>query len=350
MSLEPALLTAMTQAPALEAWRTITQFVWGACSAPLPSAAVAEVARREKLCGQVDNAIAGAAWDLWPDLARLSVEPLVQEPTLRRNSDSVVRFWNDAPAGRAVLILDGLSLREVPWLLTEAPNRGFTLRSAGCRVAEFPAETDPFARGLGFSSRSALDNNSAGKSHRLPGAFTDAGNLPWADATQAISSHERLVYWHHWPDDRLHAIGKESGGVQALTQEARQTLCGDDFWKFVARLATGRRVLITSDHGYAACGQFADVTDKDQHAYLKELYKKGRSVAVSANGNGEPTPNGGWAPPIDLSITSPHGTHKYVLGRRKWKASSGYPTLQHGGLSLLEILTPFIELQASGAA
>ena len=49
-------------------------------------------------------------------------------------------------------------------------------------------------------------------------------------------------------------------------------------------------------------------------------------------------------PPIDLTLTSTHGTHQYVLGRRKWKSAAGYPTLQHGGLSLLELLVPFIEM------
>ena len=34
----------------------------------------------------------------------------------------------------------------------------------------------------------------------------------------------------------------------------------------------------------------------------------------------------------------------WELWRRKWKSQGGYPSLTHGGLSLLEIAVPFIEL------
>ena len=37
--------------------------------------------------------------------------------------------------------------------------------------------------------------------------------------------------------------------------------------------------------------------------------------------------------------------YSLALGRRKWKCQGGYPTLTHGGLSLLETLSPFIELE-----
>ena len=70
---------------------------------------------------------------------------------------------------------------------------------------------------------------------------------------------------------------------------------------------------------------------------MKTVFKSGRS----ANSNGT---DGAWVPPIDLRLTSASGTHQYVLGRRKWKSAGGYPTLQHGGLSLLEVFVPFIEL------
>jgi hypothetical protein len=39
-----------------------------------------------------------------------------------------------------------------------------------------------------------------------------------------------------------------------------------------------------------------------------------------------------------------------VNGRRKWKSAGGYPTLIHGGLSVLEVAVPFIELSKKGGA
>ena len=49
-------------------------------------------------------------------------------------------------------------------------------------------------------------------------------------------------------------------------------------------------------------------------------------------------------PPVALQLNSPHGAHLLALGRRKWKSQGGYPTLTHGGLSLLEVLSPWIEI------
>jgi hypothetical protein len=47
---------------------------------------------------------------------------------------------------------------------------------------------------------------------------------------------------------------------------------------------------------------------------------------------------------VDLGLDGAHGRHLYVNGRRKWKSQGGYPTLTHGGLSVLEVAVPFIEL------
>ena len=33
-----------------------------------------------------------------------------------------------------------------------------------------------------------------------------------------------------------------------------------------------------------------------------------------------------------------------TVGRWNWKSQGGYPTLAHGGLSLLEVLSPFVEI------
>ena len=82
---------------------------------------------------------------------------------------------------------------------------------------------------------------------------------------------------------------------------------------------------------------FPLITDKDQIDYMKKLFKSGRTATRDNE-------DGAWVPPIDLRLTTSHGTHRYVLGRRKWKSSGGYPTLHHGGLSLLEVFVPCIEL------
>lgn len=271
--------------------------------------------------------LATAAWDLWEQF----------ESVATRNSTALTDWWKQGSPGRAVLILDALSLREIPWILEEARNRGFVQHEACVLAAEIPADTNAFAKALGFSQRSSLENNGAGGSHHLQGAFTDCTELPWKEVAETITSQSDYVIWHRWPDHRLHHLGAPGQGLEPFLAEAEQQLRSDDFWLLIERLATGRRLVITSDHGYAASGLFPDVSDPEQAAYLKQKFKSGRFAASE-------TEQTGWVPPVDLSLTTTHGVNTFVLGRRKWKSSGGYPTLTHGGLSVLEVAVPFVAL------
>ena len=47
---------------------------------------------------------------------------------------------------RAVLVLDALSLRELPWLPRAQKERGFTRRGVTATASELPGETNEFAR------------------------------------------------------------------------------------------------------------------------------------------------------------------------------------------------------------
>ena len=94
--------------------------------------------------------------------------------------------------------------------------------------------------------------------------------------------------------------------------------------------------MITSDHGYAATGLFFDA-EAEQAKFLRKNLKSRRMVA----GAHDPSP---FVPPVTLQVDNQHGQHLLAVGRWKWKSQGGYPTLAHGGLSLLEMLCPFVEL------
>lgn len=327
MPLNPPILSAVTGLPPAEAWACIAAHLRGEFFAPVPgSGAEGEVVRRDRGLTELDNVLSGSAWDLWASF----------ESTVPKASRGIVEFWEGNTGGKAVLILDGLSLREAPWLLEQAQGRGYKLHRSEVRGSELPPETTPFAKSLGFSQRSALENDGAGAAHKLTGAFTACCNLPWKDCVEMVGSQESVAFWHHWPDERLHDLSGPGLGLRKLAKEAHAALTSDDFWSFVGRLATGRRLLVTSDHGYAACGEFSDLVG-DQASYMKGVFKSGRSAEATGT-------DAAWVPPIDLALTTAHGPHQFVLGRRKWKSAAGYPTLQHGGLSLLEVFVPFLEL------
>ena len=334
MALDADLLQRLTQGTVADVWSLIIKCTLDIAEKPLTeSSAPGEVVKRDRKIGDLDLFLASSGWELWQNLGQPG-------SGVERTADRLAHWWNEPFEARAVLILDALSLRELPWLLQGAKERGFTLHGVTATASELPSETTPFARALGLSSRSQLQANGGGKAHKLQPAQTESTDLPWKDCEGLIDSTPNWLFWHHWPDARLHEYvsGK---GLDSLTEEAAQQLTSDDFWAFVERLATGRRLVITSDHGYAATGYFPDAQG-DVANHLKQTFSSGRSKA----GTGDVGP---FAPPVALQIDSPHGPHLLALGRRKWRSQGGYPALAHGGLSLLEVLSPWVEVSKTGS-
>jgi hypothetical protein len=329
VTIEPDLLRQLQQAPARDAWQAVSDFAWQLFTAPLDAkTAAAEVMNRDRQMGSVDLFLSTAGWDLWQEF----------DSVAEHTSDALIGWWNEQSGGRAVLILDALSLREAAWIVNGALELGYRVQGR-VTAAELPADTTPFAKALGFGQRSALENNQASATHRLTGATTDSVDLPWADCLSLIGSEPRLALWHHWPDARLHTFAEPGKGLNALTQDVIAKLTDESFWALVERMTTGRRLLVTSDHGYAATGLFPDTHDEQQAKYLKEVFRSGRCAAEGNLPARLPA-----LPPVDVTLDTRHGRHRFVLGRRKWRSQGGYPTLAHGGLSVLEVLVPFIEL------
>ena len=339
MPLDAAVLYSLSKGTAEDAWRLIINKAVEIVSKPLAAAnAASEVIKCDREIGALDHFLSSSGWDLWQVFGQPEISGI------ERTSDRLARWWTEPYSAKAVLILDGLSLRELPWLLQGAKERGFTLHEVTANASELPGETNEFARALGFGSRSQLQNNGGGLAHRLQPAQTECVDMPWKDCEGLINSSsgaKNWVFWHHWPDSKVHDGSGAGQGLDTLTRDAADQLGSDDFWAFVERLATGRRLVITSDHGYAATGYFPDA-DGEVGQFLKKTFASGRSIA----GTGDTGP---FVPPVALQINSPHGAHLVAVGRWKWKSQGGYPTLTHGGLSLLEVLSPWLALSKHGA-
>lgn len=327
MAIDAELLHHLTKGTPDDAWRVVIDKVVEIASRPLTTNnAPSEVTKRDREIGVLDYFLSSSGWDLWQAFG----------DTVERTSDRLMRWWGEPYGAKAVLILDGLSLREIPWLLQGAKDHGFTLHEVSANASELPAETNQFAQALGFGNRSQLQNDGGGLAHKLQPTKTECVDYPWKDCEGLIDAAPNWVFWHHWPDSKVHGAAGAGQGLDTLTHDAAKQLCSDDFWTFVERLATGRRLVITSDHGYAATGQFPDA-DGEVGQFLKATFASGRGKA----GGGEAGP---FVPPVALQINSPHGDHLLAVGRWKWKSQGGYPTMTHGGLSLLEVLSPFVEI------
>ena len=327
MAISASSLQSILSADASDAWVTMVDKVWEIMSAPIESTTPdLEVAGRDREVGKLDNALI-ASWELWNDF----------NTSVKKGASLTREIWRSEPSAKALLILDALSLREVPWILSEAKKRGYAVELKRATASELPSDTTQFAKALGFSQRSALAEGQTKKDRPLSEAKTFSCDLPWSDCQNLIGSERNLVFWHHWPDSRVHDLKTPGDGFQRLTRESQEQLTSNAFWDFIERLTTGRKLIITSDHGYAVPGLFADVTEKDQANYLKKNYGSQRYRTVTQD-------IANWAPPLEIELNGQSGRSCFVLGRRKWKSAGGYPTLAHGGLSLLEILTPFVVL------
>jgi len=271
-----------------------------------------------------DRLLAESAWNLW--MAYSKAAP---------RASMVLRDWWAQPSssGKAVLIMDALSLRELPALIGGAETHEIEPKNIRVVGSEIPPDTDHFARSLGVPSRSNLANN--GKSSNFlftnDKMHTDILDIPFEDCMANVPFDSNLFLWHTWLDKLIHQNGLPDQVYKIATKE----LQSEGFWKLVNRIRKGRRLVITSDHGYAVARQFpTEEEDRNVVEALREVFGASRCKPAS-----EPWKHS-FMPPIVLTEGGCH----IVMGQRKWKVQSGFPHLSHGGLSLLEVAVPFLEL------
>lgn len=274
-----------------------------------------------------DRILAEAAWELWASYSSNAT----------RNSEEL-RSWcsGSSAGGRAVLILDAFSLRELHLLLSGAKTRGIEPTLVKVTGSEIPSDTNTFSQALGLSSRSQLSYNGKPAGFRLfdSGVYTDVLSHPSGDCVSRISNDCNVLIWHTWLDDLIHVHKRLPDQIYSA---AAVELQGDGFWNFVNRLRQGRKLVITSDHGYAD-GKLFSSEEMDSHVIdtLRDAFGASRYREAS----------GTWPNKFMPPLVHCENGHYVVMGQRKWKVQGGFPNLLHGGMSLLEVAVPFIELPA----
>ncbi|SDG75056.1 hypothetical protein SAMN04487975_101378 [Planococcus glaciei] len=325
--IDKELLNSMLLGTDQRAWEAIEETLFNVFTPPFEQSPVQEILKREGKISGLEALIAGAGWDLWHSF----------ETNVSKTSELLIKFWEENHDGKAVFIIDGLSLREMPFFLTESQKRGYTIHQSKITASALPSDTTYFAKKLGFSQRSSLENNSAGLNHFFTGAKTELSDMPWKDCISLIGNDPNLIFWHTAFDDRIHEYKVPGKGLRELSLKSSEYFTSEGFWELIEKASLGRRVIITSDHGYASTGEFTNISG-EQGDYLKETYKSQR---YTKNKERRPMKS---IPPIEIQMENSQGLFSYVLGRRRWKNSGGYPTLAHGGLSLMETMVPFIEI------
>jgi len=303
-------------------------------------AALRELALSSAKSGALDRAtvapdrlIANTAWNLWDDFQN-------NAPTA---IGELKKFWVQTKAsGTAVLLLDALSLRELPIIVAAAEERGLIPTRIDALASQVPSNTDCFAAALGISGRAKLFNNQPPASFIFSGSdvYTDVLDAPFADCTVMIPFKPRLFLWHKWPDEPLiHLHAAQDDGPDIVASQIKQQIFSPEFWQFIDRIRQGRRLVVTSDHGYAVSRYFSDeIRDSDTVYLMRSVFGSKRWASETAT---TPWPRRHLPP-----LVSRHNGQLVVLGQRKWAVQGGFPHLRHGGLSLLEAVVPFIEFPA----
>ncbi len=269
-----------------------------------------------------DRLLSEAAWNLWHAYPQAAVK-----------ASGKLKAWCQTPgsSGKAILILDALSLRELTPLIASAKTRGIDPVRIEIAGSQCPSTTGHFAKALGIPSRSALANNGKPKSFDLfDQCYTDALSIPFEDCSLPPASN--ILIWHSWLDDLIHLQKKAPDQISKI---AETTLQSDGFWSFINKLRQGRSLVITADHGYAVSKLFSSsVSDKDAVALLRKTLGASRNKSAGQEWQSR------FMPPIVMT----HNQQHMVMGQWHWKVQGGFPLVCHGGMSLLEVAVPFVEL------
>lgn len=234
----------------------------------------------------------------------------------RRDLVGTLEPW----AQYTLLLLDGLSLRELPLLQEVLAAHGLAAAS-GFALAPLPTETSEFAR---HHYNAAGPSDLAGRAARLPFAFRHVKNESWRPDF-APGERQRFI-WCAFPDDYFSL--KETDYARHVVQPIAAILEA-----VLSDPTLLRPLVITGDHGYLwQGGHCAWALAPDERAVLAAHFKQGRSTdtttdALAATGKV-------WV----------RGNVAAARGRFAWGGlvRGAGSLFKHGGVSLLECLVPWV--------
>jgi len=237
----------------------------------------------------------------------------------------------------AAVVFDGMSLREIPAVLALAAQSRLRVAEVGFSFAALPSETVPFITqrlGVANCSPSQLPER---KGLRDQGIAAYYYSHP-AEQHTVDSAQPALLLWSAFPDNTYRDSGARFANHFAELGKRLEIA-----WRFtVQQIPKGRAVVITSDHGYVFFGSgLSALRSNDELRPLTRLLGGERHLYLDA---GTPDP----VHP-DLAIKqAPDGKRVAMIRGRVQTHPPGDAAnklYKHGGLSLMEMLTPWIVLE-----
>ena len=234
----------------------------------------------------------------------------------------------------AVVVFDGLSLREIPMILNLASKSGLKITRIDTSLAAIPSETlDYIDREFpcGAISASQLPSRKELKQKNISAIYSGNINQP-ISKTDARTS---LLVWSSFPDETYN----DSSARFENHFHNIHTIFETAWMNTIQQITSKKKIIITSDHGYVYWGTGMDFPrNSSELGPLNQYFGNDRFVSLNANPN---------PPPGDDVVIDKSRNVALIRGRVKTRSTSAASTrlYKHGGLSLMEMITPWIELE-----
>lgn len=231
----------------------------------------------------------------------------------------------------AIVVLDGASIRELPILKKLAQGTGFNIAEYGVRYAALPSDTLYFIEQRFLDKRvapSELPKRQELKEKQICAVYYDA---PIRTATLS-ADHASYLLWSRFPDGTYKDMGSKFASHFGEMQRLYDTI-----WKnIVLEVPRGYRIIITSDHGYVF---FGTGLESNRFPEAAKLLSHDRFKCF---GDHEELPK--ESPGLQII---PEKRLAMLRGRIKNKpmGQSANNAYRHGGMSLMEMLTPWLVIQ-----
>jgi hypothetical protein len=233
----------------------------------------------------------------------------------------------------AVVVYDGLSLREVPIILNLAEKSGFSVSKVDTSLAAIPSETIDFIERELPCGRLAPSQINGRKDLRDKGiSVIYHGN--YAQGLSGEYEGSSLLLWSSFPD----LTYKDSGAKFESHFENIHLLFETTWMNTVQQIRGKKKLIVTSDHGYIFLGTGMDFPrTPPQQKELNDYFGNDRCAFLKDKPN-----------PLQSDDVFVDRVRQVALvkGRVKTRSTGDAASklYKHGGLSLMEMVTPWIEL------
>lgn len=281
---------------------------------------------REAEVNRIEGLISSAAWRFYDEFQG--------GPPANRN---LLRFLVERRPCAAV-VFDGLSLRELPAIVYLAAQSGLRVIESGFSLAAIPSET------VDFVAQRLLMPSTSPSTLPTRRELKERGIKAYYLSSQAVREQfdrdaDAVLVWSAFPD----VTYKDSGARFAQHFSQLDATFRQAWMNTVQAIAPGRTILVTSDHGYVFFGPGLSFPRRNED--LVEIQGRFRGQRNAKLPDGE-------MPLVhrDVAVMQmPGGGGVMMLRGRIQTHPPGEQAnrlYKHGGLSLMEMLTPWVVLQS----